>query len=153
MTSVATRAAGAREGTIADRFLAAVPLLSIFFWLGVLYSWEAWRHRTPWLFGDELELTQLSRSIADTGHAARRGAFGLAACFLAWSGARWTRWRRAWSRSDWIGFVVLVIGAAIAVSGLIGHHYTEWLIVTRIYKHRMFTLGLRAAGAFTIGLG
>ena len=28
---------------------------------------------TPWLFTDELELTQLSRSIADTGEAARRG--------------------------------------------------------------------------------
>ena len=34
---------------------------------------QAWAHRTPWLFGDELELTQLSRAIADTGHAARRG--------------------------------------------------------------------------------
>ncbi len=280
MTAVATRAPGARERTIADRFLAAVPLLSIFFWLGVLYTWEAWRHGTPWLFGDELELTQLSRSIADTGHAARRGdpytfktfytylmapawliddahraydtirylgvilmtltvfpaygiartvvgkwpalfaaagtaaipalayapmvveeplaypfatltlylivralisrqpvwigaalaasvvgfwvrdelivllaAFGLAACFLVWGGTRWTRWRRRWSRSDWIGFAVLVTGAAIAVSGFVGHHYTEWLIATRIYKHRMFTLGLRASGALTIGLG
>jgi hypothetical protein len=68
-----TRVAEARDQTLADRFLAAVPLLSIFFWLGVLYTWEAWRHGTPWLFGDELELTQLSRSIADTGHPARRG--------------------------------------------------------------------------------
>src|SRR5207249_10485796 len=34
---------------------------------------QAWTHKTPWLFGDELELTQLSRAIADTGHAARRG--------------------------------------------------------------------------------
>ena len=34
---------------------------------------QAWAHKTPWLFGDELELTQLSRAIADTGHAARRG--------------------------------------------------------------------------------
>jgi uncharacterized membrane protein len=41
--------------------------------LSVLYAIEAWTHGTPWLFGDELELTQLSRAIADTGHAARRG--------------------------------------------------------------------------------
>src|SRR5919198_710127 len=68
-----TRAAETRAVTLADRFLAAVPLLSIFFWLGVLYTWEAWRHGTPWLFGDELELTQLARSIAETGHPARRG--------------------------------------------------------------------------------
>ena len=39
----------------------------------MLYLVEAWKRVTPWLFGDELELTQLSRSIAATGHAARRG--------------------------------------------------------------------------------
>ena len=61
------------ERTVADRLLAAVPLLSIFLWLTIFYAVEAWTHGTPWLFGDELELTQLSRSIADTGHAARRG--------------------------------------------------------------------------------
>jgi hypothetical protein len=62
------------EQTLADRLLAAVPLLSIFLWLAIVYVIQAWAHKTPWLFGDELELTQLSRAIADTGHAARRGA-------------------------------------------------------------------------------
>ena len=61
------------DRTFADRLLAAVPLLSIFLWLCIVYAIEAWAHGTPWLFGDELELTQLSRAIADTGHAARRG--------------------------------------------------------------------------------
>jgi uncharacterized membrane protein len=61
------------EQTLADRLLAAVPLLSIFLWLAIVYVIQAWAHKTPWLFGDELELTQLSRAIADTGHAARRG--------------------------------------------------------------------------------
>ena len=71
---VAPRARAAeREETLTDRFLAAFPLLAIFFWLCVVYAWEAWRHGSPWLFGDELELTQLSRAIAQTGHAARRG--------------------------------------------------------------------------------
>ena len=72
--SVATASSVAAERTLADRVLAAIPLLSIFLWLCIVYAIEAWAHGTPWLFGDELELTQLSRSIADTGHAARRGA-------------------------------------------------------------------------------
>src|SRR5919197_5476693 len=71
--SVATVRPLPAERTLADRLLAAVPLLSIFLWLCIVYAVEAWAHGTPWLFGDELELTQLSRSIADTGHAARRG--------------------------------------------------------------------------------
>jgi hypothetical protein len=72
MTIVTARPAPA-DRTLGDRLLAAVPLLSIFLWLCIVYAIEAWAHGTPWLFGDELELTQLSRAIADTGHAARRG--------------------------------------------------------------------------------
>ena len=34
---------------------------------------RAWSKGTPWLFSDEFEWTQLSRAIAQTGHAARRG--------------------------------------------------------------------------------
>jgi len=50
-----------------------VPLATVYAWLCTVYLIEAWKRVTPWLFGDELELTQLSRSIAATGHAARRG--------------------------------------------------------------------------------
>jgi hypothetical protein len=281
LTAVATRVADdARERTLADRFLAAVPLLSVFFWLGVLYTWQAWGHGTPWLFTDELELTQLSRSIADTGHAARRGdpytfksiytylmspawlmddvhraydtiryvgvmlmtltvfpayglarmvvgkwpalfaaagataipalayapmvveeplaypyatltlyliargltsrsprwigaalvasllgivvrdelavlvaVLGLAACFLASTSPRVRRWRTRWSTRDWIGLAVLIVGAGVVVSAFVGHWYTEWLISTGFNKHRTLTMGLRAAGALTIGLG
>jgi hypothetical protein len=71
--SLATASSVAAERTLADRVLAAIPLLSIFLWLCIVYAIEAWAHGTPWLFGDELELAQLSRAIADTGHAARRG--------------------------------------------------------------------------------
>lgn len=56
-----------------DRLYAALPLASVFVWLAALYAWQAWRHPSPWLFTDELELSQISRSIADTGSAARRG--------------------------------------------------------------------------------
>jgi hypothetical protein len=56
-----------------DRLLAAAPLASIYLWLSVVYCVEAWKRTTPWLFTDELEMTQISRAIAATGHAARGG--------------------------------------------------------------------------------
>jgi hypothetical protein len=62
-----------RSATLSDRLLAAFPLTSIYVWLSAVYAFEAWRRVTPWLFGDELEFTQLSRSIAATGHPAERG--------------------------------------------------------------------------------
>src|SRR2546430_3602703 len=72
--AVVTARTPSAERTLVDRLLAAVPLLSIFLWLTIVYMIQAWANRTPWLFADELELTQLPRAIAGTGHAARRGA-------------------------------------------------------------------------------
>ena len=78
MSTVATSQARRRpagRGTPVRRPAARrVPLATVYVWLCVVYAVEAWGHVTPWLFTDELELTQLSRSIAATGHAARRGA-------------------------------------------------------------------------------
>jgi hypothetical protein len=72
--AAATGRAPARPRAIAGaRLLAAVPVLTVFFWLALIYCWESWGHITPWLFTDELESAQLSRAIAETGHAARRG--------------------------------------------------------------------------------
>ncbi|HEY5100475.1 MAG TPA: hypothetical protein VII54_10510 [Gaiellaceae bacterium] len=73
MSAVATPRSALRSATITDRLLAAAPLASVYLWLSGIYMVEAWRRSTPWLFGDELEFTQLSRSIAATGHAAERG--------------------------------------------------------------------------------
>jgi hypothetical protein len=73
VSSVAESRSLPRATTLADRLLAAVPLASIYVWLCIVYAVEAWKRPTPWLFTDELEMTQLSRSIAATGHAARRG--------------------------------------------------------------------------------
>jgi hypothetical protein len=73
VSAASARAEAAPAGTWFDRLYAAIPLATVFVWLLALYAWEAWGHTTPWLFTDELELTQLSRSIATTGHAARRG--------------------------------------------------------------------------------
>lgn len=77
MSAVAARTSAAQASphtrTTLERLLGAVSLLTVFTWLCLLYAWQAWGHVTPWLFGDELELTQFSRSIAETGQAARRG--------------------------------------------------------------------------------
>jgi len=64
---------GARRPDFYGRFLSAVPLLVAYFGLTALFAWQASRHPVPTIFTDELEMTQLSRSIAETGEAARRG--------------------------------------------------------------------------------
>jgi hypothetical protein len=63
-----------RATSLAERFIAAVPLASIYLWLCIVYGVEAWKRATPWLFTDELEMTQISRAYAATGQPARRGA-------------------------------------------------------------------------------
>src|SRR5205823_4165011 len=47
------------RATFADRLLAAAPLASIYLWLSIIYCFEAWKRITPWLFTDELEMTQI----------------------------------------------------------------------------------------------
>ena len=73
MDAPAAQTAAPAERAWLDRLYAAVPLVTVFIWLAALYAYQTWRHSSPWLFTDELELTQLSRSIAETGEAARRG--------------------------------------------------------------------------------
>ena len=76
-----------RSAALYTRLQGAVPLLSVYFGLAALYAWQASEHPVPTLYTDEIELTQLSRSIAETGEAARRGdPYGmptLVAYFLA----------------------------------------------------------------------
>ena len=67
------RATLVAEATRADRLLAALPLVAGYLLLATYYAWHATAHGTPWLFSDEIEYAQLSRSIAETGEAARRG--------------------------------------------------------------------------------
>jgi hypothetical protein len=70
---VTTVAVAAPARARLERVVAALPLVTVFVWLCLVYAIESWGHLTPWLFTDELEMTQLARSIADTGEAARRG--------------------------------------------------------------------------------
>ena len=87
---------------LASRLQAARPLLVVYFGLAALYAWQASRHPVPTIYSDEIELAWLSRSIAETGEAARRGdPYGLAtlvAYFLApvwWVGSAATGYATA----------------------------------------------------------
>ena len=74
MTSAAGEPATApTESAWFDRVYRAIPLATVFVALLAVYAWEASRHASPWLFTDELELSQISRAIQATGHGARRG--------------------------------------------------------------------------------
>ncbi len=59
--------------SLSDRALAILPLALLYLLFCSLYFWQAAQRLTPTIFSDELELAQLSRSIAETGEAARRG--------------------------------------------------------------------------------
>src|SRR5205085_10149981 len=55
---------------------------------------------------------------------------GLAVLFALWS-SEWAKTRRAsWSLGAHLGFVALVAGAVIALSGFLSWHSTQWLDVT-----------------------
>jgi hypothetical protein len=62
-----------RSRSFADRALTVIPVVGIALAVLTFYGIEAWLRKTPWVFTDELEWTQISRSIEETGHAARRG--------------------------------------------------------------------------------
>ena len=67
------RPAAARQPDLFSQLQSALPLLVLYFVFATLYAWQASRRPVPTIFTDELELTQLSRAIATTGEAARRG--------------------------------------------------------------------------------
>jgi hypothetical protein len=270
-----------RTDALLARLYGAIPLLAAYFGLAALYAWQASRHPVPTIFTDELELTQLSRAIAESGEPARRGepyggvaslvayflapvwwlgsasqaygaaklllvlamtatmfpayalarlvappwyALGAAAgatavpalayspilveeplayllstialwliartlvrptwtraglavlaaaaaaltrtqlailfavlvlglLWLAWQSEPVRRWRSGWSRWDWAGAVVLVVGIALGFSALMGHLSTSWRETTGFSKERIFDNGAWAIGALAIGIG
>ena len=56
-----------------SRLLSTLPVVGLATVVLTFYLVEAWLRKTPWVFTDEAEWTQISRAISDTGHAARRG--------------------------------------------------------------------------------
>ena len=111
MSVAAARPARAgAEATWPDRLLAAAPLLGVFLALCMLYVWEAWALRTPWVFSDELEFTQLARSFAETGETARRGVphpFGSLTVFLMAPAWLLDDVRAAYEAAKYIGAVAM----------------------------------------------
>src|SRR5262249_26459855 len=74
-TAVPARAAGAQPParSVPGKLFAVLPAIGIAFAVLTFYFIEGWTRKTPWVFTDELEWSQISRAIATTGHAARRG--------------------------------------------------------------------------------
>jgi hypothetical protein len=106
-------AAGARQGPL-DRLLAAAPLLTVFVWFSLVYAWQAWLLGTPFIFTDELELTQLARSIAETGEPARRGDATWSGSLAAWLMAPAWLLAEPESAYDTVKFIgVLVMSASV----------------------------------------
>ena len=73
MTDVVAPPAPRRERDALDRFITIVPFaIAALIILSVIF-WQAAVRKTPTVFTDELQWAQLSRGIAETGHAALRG--------------------------------------------------------------------------------
>jgi hypothetical protein len=123
----AAAAARPREPVLLDRVLAAVPVAFAAVAVLGLYFAEAWLRKTPWVFTDELEWTQISRAIASTGHAARRGEpinFKSLYAFLiapAW-----------WIHSTSTAYAVIkYLNAAVMVSAAVPTYLLSRMLVTR----------------------
>ena len=112
-----------------DRVLAALPLAIVFIWLFFLYTWESWGHVTPWLFTDELQNAQLSRAIAATGHAARRGEpYGYQSLYNYVIAPAW------WIHSTQTAYsVVKIIGALVMTATLFPAYFLARMVVAPRY--------------------
>lgn len=114
-TAVAARPRSAADRrSRVDRLLAAFPLLTVFFGFCLVYAYQAWVLGTPFIFTDELELTQLARSIEETGEPARRGDPHWSGSIAAWLMAPAWLIDDAQSAYDTAKFIGVVVMAAAA---------------------------------------
>ncbi|HVU78330.1 MAG TPA: hypothetical protein VHC67_12145 [Gaiellaceae bacterium] len=79
-------------------------------------------------------------------------AGALAAVIVYATGPRGRALIAGWSPGERLGAAVLIAGLLIAAGAFLNHHSYSWQVGGH-YHHRMFTYGLWAIGAFTIGLG
>jgi hypothetical protein len=127
---------------------AAYPYTALCFYLIA----KALTLRTgPWIAG--AVLASVLAPLVRAELAVIPAAFALATVFLWWTGPSARAWRAGWSRSDWVGAVVLAAGLLIVFNAAVAAHSHEWLIATGYFRRRMIDNGLWAAGALTIGLG
>lgn len=79
--------------------------------------------------------------------------FGAALFVLAWRTTWFTRWRTSWTTGDWAGAAILVVGAALVFSAVVGHRSDAWYVATGFEKQRTLDHGMWSLAAMTIGLG
>ena len=80
------------------------------------------------------------------------GVFGAALAYLLWRTPRFTRWRATWTRGDWAGAALLVIGAVVVLSAAAGHNSEAWYVATGFQKHLVWDNAVWSVAALTIGL-
>ena len=78
---------------------------------------------------------------------------GIALAALLWRAKRMQRWRATWTPGDWLGAVMLLIGAALVASAAAGHRSQVWYVATGFFKQRMLDHGVWSLAALMIGLG
>jgi hypothetical protein len=115
-----------------SRLRSLWPLFVAYAVLAALYAWQAWRRDTPTLFSDEIEFTQVSRSIADTGKATFRTGFGQPATsvsLFAYLAAP------AWWVSDVQTAYALIklLGVALMTATMFPAFFLARLVVSRPY--------------------
>jgi hypothetical protein len=120
------------------RFQSAVPLLVVYFGLAALYAWQASRHPVPTIFTDELELTQLSRAISETGVPARRGEpYGLATLVAYVLAPVW------WLGSATAAYAAAKLVLVLAMTAVVFPAYA----LARLVVPRWYALGAAGAAA------
>ena len=78
--------------------------------------------------------------------------FALAAFWLAWHSEAWKARRAAWTRWDWVGLAVLLVGASVLFNAVMGRRDSAWLHATGFHKEWIFRYAASALGAEAIGL-
>ena len=117
---------------IPSRLGSLWPLFLAFAVLGGLYAWQAWRRETVTLFSDEIEFTQVSRSIAKTGEATLRVGFGQPATsvslFAYLAAPAW------WLNDvDTAYMSIKLVGVALMTGTIFPAYALARLVVTRPY--------------------
>jgi hypothetical protein len=139
MVSPVIEARAAGETNVLDRIYGALPLAFVFVFLSSLYVWQAYNHVSPWEFGDELQLTQISRAIAHTGHGARRGQpYGFHTLYTILTAPGW-----------WIGSTARAYGVVkyIGVFTMTASVFPAYFLARLIASKRAALFAAAAAGA------
>jgi len=79
-------------------------------------------------------------------------AFALCGVVLLWQSDRVARWRGTWSRWDWVGFAVLLVGGSVVFNAVMGNVDSTWLHSTGTHKKWVFLYGIDAFGTLAMGL-